>query len=74
MILFSAEWCPHCKRVKKFLEANPQYEVSICDVDKDFDTPKLYGVKQIPALATNNDKYEVMVESSDIIQFIEENA
>lgn len=74
MILFSAVWCPHCQKVKQFLEANPQYDVQICDVDKDFDTPKLYGVKQLPALATQDDQYTVMVESLDIIEYIKDNA
>ena len=74
MILFSAIWCPHCQKVKKFLEENLEYSVTICDVDSDWDTPKLYGVKQLPALAADEATHSVMVESDDIIQFIKDNA
>jgi len=72
MILFSAVWCPHCQKVKQYLEQNPTSAVSICDVDKDFDTPKFYGVKQLPALLRADG--DLMVESLDIIEYIKENA
>lgn len=70
MILFSAVWCPHCQKVKQFLEENPQYEVDICDVDVDFDTPTSHGVKQLPALLKITGT--LMVESDDIIEYIKE--
>ncbi|CAM0048259.1 hypothetical protein VPHD148_0324 [Vibrio phage D148] len=72
MILFTAIWCPHCQKVKKFLDSNPQYTVEICDVDVDFDTPTAHGVKQLPALLRNDDT--LMVESLDIIEYIKDNA
>jgi glutaredoxin 2 len=72
MILFSAIWCPYCQKVKQFLESNPQFDVKICDVDSDWDTPTSYGVKQLPALAT--DTHTLLLESDAIIQFIKENA
>lgn len=72
MILFTAIWCPHCQKVKKFLTDNPQYRVDICDVDKDFSTPTQYGVKQLPALVRHDDM--LMVESADIIEYIKEHA
>ena len=67
MILFTAEWCPHCTKVKDAIgEDYP--EVSICDVDSDFDTPLKHGVKQLPALLKENGT--LMVESNDIIEYI----
>lgn len=71
MILFSATWCRYCKVVKKFLDDNPQItNVTICDVDEDFDTPEANGVKQLPALLRADD--QLMVESQDIINYIKE--
>lgn len=72
MILFSAFWCPYCQKVKQFLDDNPVYNVEICDVDKDWDTPTKHGVKQLPALLRTDGT--LMVESDDIIQYIKESA
>lgn len=71
MILFTAGWCPHCQKVKRFLDKAPEItNVRICDVDEDFHTPTTKGVKQLPALWRNDDT--LMVESEDIIQYIKE--
>lgn len=72
MTLFTATWCKYCQVVKRFLDENPEINITICDVDLDQSTPASHGVKQLPALL--RDDGTMMVESLDIIEYIKENA
>jgi thiol-disulfide isomerase/thioredoxin len=62
MILFhyTAEWCTPCKKnrpvVQSFVEANPDIEYRLIDVDSDSDAAKRDGVLSVPTyIFVNNE-------------------
>lgn len=63
LIIFSADWCPHCHKVEYDINHDPEiseiiksYEVIIVDFDKDKELVEGYGVKTLPTIIKKNKK------------------
>ncbi len=58
-VLFTADWCPYCKRVfpvlEEILTALPQLKLGILDIDKAQGVDDDYGVMTIPTLMVFKD-------------------
>ena len=56
---FTADWCPHCKRlaphIQAFAEQMPQLTIARVDADKAADVCEKYGIMTIPTLAVFKD-------------------
>lgn len=64
--LYTGEYCPHCRRVKKELERlNLGYEAVDADADGRGEVMSLSGQRAIPILSIGD---EVLVDSSYIIR------
>lgn len=63
LLFFHAAWCPPCKNAQKNV-INPLKEkysdlITEIDVDADWQTPKKYGVCQVPAVIILEKENEV---------------
>lgn len=64
--LYTGDYCPYCRRVKKELERlNLPYEEIYADADGRAEVIKLSGQRAIPILTVGD---EVLVDSSHIIR------
>lgn len=64
--LFTGEYCPYCRRVKKELERlELDYEAVDADADGRAEVIRLSGQRAIPILTIGE---EVLVDSSNIIR------
>jgi thioredoxin-related protein len=57
LIIFSADWCAYCQKVKDDINHDPEiseiikdYEVIIVDFDRDKELVEGYGVKSLPTI------------------------
>lgn len=54
LLIFGADWCPSCHKLKAALSAQPElaasYSVTIFDIEKAPDLAKMYGITTVPAL------------------------
>lgn len=54
LLVFGADWCPSCVRLKTAIEKDPDlvagFVVLMIDTDKEPEIAKAYGVKNIPVL------------------------
>ena len=52
LYIFSASWCPPCRRLKSFLvqdkDIKKQYDITYIDIDKFPELSKKYRVKSVP--------------------------
>lgn len=54
LLIFSADWCPSCVRLKQAIQANPSivdgFTVSVIDFDAQRNLARKHGVKRIPTV------------------------
>lgn len=54
LLIFSADWCPSCVRLKQAIQTNPAivdgFVVSLIDFDADPELAASHGVKRIPTV------------------------
>lgn len=57
LIIFSADWCSHCQKVKDDINNDPEiseivknYEIIIVDFDRDKELVEGYGIKTLPTI------------------------
>lgn len=67
MKLFSAAWCTYCTPVKQLIEDSAM-PVEIINVDTNPNIVAEYGIRGIPALATEDDT--VITDSVKIMEYL----
>lgn len=64
LYIFSAEWCPSCVSLKRFLqndtELHKSYNIIIVDIDQSPDIKKYFKIRVVPtSIILNDDSVEV---------------
>lgn len=82
LMVFGADWCPACVKLKNFIQKNPQvvdkYSVDFVDIDKHPEVKKKLGVTKIPlSIIFNEDgtiKSKILgYDSRSYTQWLKEN-
>ena len=70
--LYYMEGCPFCKKVRKFIEKNPELkveELDIADEKNHKDLLEIGGQDQVPMMTIDG---KPMYESGDIVKFLKD--
>jgi len=66
LLKFYATWCNPCKNLSKTME-NMEFPFSVVeiDIDEEYETAAVYGVRSVPTLILINGEGEVVERMSD---------
>lgn len=68
--LFTAKWCTNCTPVKYYIEDN-NLDITIVDIDENFDKAELYGVKGLPTLVIIDGEVKQPISgAANILKFL----
>ena len=67
LIIFGADWCPACVKLKNFVNSNPKelegFDIQIIDIDKNPEVKKGLKIRLLPtSVIFDNDKLQSKLE------------